>query len=288
MKTVLDVRNLTVHFKKERQRFTLVDDISFSVAEGECLGILGESGSGKSMTCKAFMRLLDASFEVRGSARFDGETELFELSGEEMRRCRGSRICMILQNPMSCFDPLYRIGAQMAEGFAEHLRLGKDAIRAKCMETLEKMRIRSPEDVMEKYPHQLSGGMLQRVMIGLALSVEPRLIVADEPTTAIDSITQYEIVQEFLRIKSECRTAMIFISHDLGVVSRLADRVLVMHDAKIAQRGTMEQILNEPEDMYTKFLIEKKMAVMEKFARIVSPADARAEDCADAPGRRTA
>ena len=281
MSTVLDVRNLTVRFRREKRRITLVDDVSFSVAAGECLGILGESGSGKSMTCKAFMRLLDSSFEVEGCARF-GETELLATPDDEMRRLRGSRICMILQNPMTCFDPLYRIGTQMAEGFAEHLRLGRGEIRAKCIETLRRMRIRNPEDVLEKYPHQLSGGMLQRVMIGLALATEPTLIVADEPTTAIDSITQYEIVQEFRRIKRECRTAMIFISHDLGVVSRLADRVLVMHDAKVKQSGTMRDILDHPEDVYTRFLIEKKMAVMEKFARIMAP------ETEPASGRRTA
>ena len=270
MKTVLDVKNLTVCFRQEKARFTLVDDVSFAVAEGECLGILGESGSGKSMTYKAFMRLLDSSFEVRGSARFDGK-ELLSASNEAMRRLRGSRVCMILQNPMTCFDPLYRIGAQMAEGFSEHLALSGGTIREKCLETLSLMRICNPEEVLEKYPHQLSGGMLQRVMIGLALAMEPDLIIADEPTTAIDSITQYEIVQEFLRIKCECRTAMIFISHDLGVVSRLADRVLVMHDAKIKQSGTMRDILNRPEDDYTRFLIEKKMTVMEKFVGIMTP-----------------
>jgi nickel transport system ATP-binding protein len=268
---VLDVKNLSVHFRHEKQRFTIVDDVSFSVAEGECLGILGESGSGKSMACKAFMRLLDhEAFEVEGSARF-GETELLSISHEEMRRLRGSQICMILQNPMNCFDPLYRIGMQMEEGFAGHMPLRRGEIREKCVETLQLMQIRNPEEVLEKYPHQLSGGMLQRVMIGLALSMEPSLIVADEPTTAIDSITQCEIVQEFLLVKREWRTAMIFISHDLGVVSRLADYVIVMHDAKIRQSGTMRDILENPKDAYTHFLIEKKMAVMEKFTQTMAP-----------------
>jgi nickel transport system ATP-binding protein len=270
MNVVLDVRSLSVRFLQEKQRFTLVDDVSFSVAEGECLGILGESGSGKSITCKAFMRLLDNSFEVEGSARFE-ETDLLSISNEKMRQLRGKRICMILQNPMNCFDPLCRIGAQMEESFAEHLTLGRREIRAKCIETLQSMQIRNPEEVLEKYPHQLSGGMLQRVMIGLALSMEPSLIIADEPTTAIDSITQYEIVQEFLRIKRESRTSMIFISHDMGVVSRVADYVIVMHEAKIRQSGPMRDILEKPEDDYTRFLIEKKMAVMGKFSQIMTP-----------------
>ncbi|MDR1655987.1 MAG: ABC transporter ATP-binding protein [Deltaproteobacteria bacterium] len=250
----------------------MVDNVSFSVDEGECLGILDESGSGKSMTCKAFLRLLDRSFEVDGTARF-GEKELLSISGEEIRRLRGSQISMILQNPMACFDPLYRIGDQMAEGFFEHTSLGRGKIRTKCAETLELMRIQNHDDVLEKYPHQLSGGMLQRVMIGLALAMEPALIVADEPTTAIDSITQYEILQEFLRIKNECRTAMIFISHDLGVISQIADRVIVMHDAKITQSGTMLDVLNNPADAYTNFVIEKKMAVMNKFLQIMNPTE---------------
>lgn len=268
MNSVLDVQHLSVRFCRDREKFTLVDDVSFSVAEGECLGILGESGSGKSMTCKAFMRLLDGSFEVEGRAKFNGQ-ELLSLSSEEIRRLRGQRICMILQNPMVCFDPLYRIGEQMGEGFAEHTLLRRTEIAAKCLETLELMHIKNPEEVLEKYPHQLSGGMLQRVMIGLALSMEPALIVADEPTTAIDSITQYEILKEFMRIKCECRTAMIFISHDLGVISQVADHVIVMHQARITQSGQARDILNHPEDAYTRFLIDKKMVVMEKFRQVM-------------------
>lgn len=266
--SILEIQNLSVHLRRERKKITLVNDVSFSVSAGECLGILGESGSGKSMTCKAFMRLLDGSFEVEGRARFDAK-ELLHLSGEEMRSMRGKRICMILQNPMVCFDPLYRIGEQMSEGFAEHTSLRRPEIVAKCLETLKLMRIKNPEEVLEKYPHQLSGGMLQRVMIGLALSMEPALIVADEPTTAIDSITQYEILREFMRIKRECRTAMIFISHDLGVISQVADRVIVMHRARITQSGPVRDILTRPEGAYTRFLIDKKMVVMEKFMRVM-------------------
>lgn len=269
MSSILEVQNLSVHFRRDKTKITLVDDVSFSVAAGECLGILGESGSGKSMTCKAFMRLLDGSFEVEGRAGFDGK-ELLSLSDEEIRGLRGRRIGMILQNPMVCFDPLYRIGDQMGEGFAEHTPLRRNEIAAKCLETLKLMRIRNPEEVLEKYPHQLSGGMLQRVMIGLALAVDPSLIVADEPTTAIDSITQYEILREFMRIKCECRTAMIFISHDLGVISQIADRVIVMHQAEITQSGLMRDIVNRPADAYTRFLIDKKMTVMEKFMRVMN------------------
>lgn len=266
MSAVLDVRNLCVRLKTGEGRL-LVDDVSFSVDKGECLGILGESGSGKSMTCKAFMGLLDSMFAISGEAVFAGE-DLLRLPRERLRRVRGNRICMILQNPMSCFDPLYRIGSQMAEGLSEHSGLSKREIRGKCLDTLDLMQIRNPEEVMAKYPHQLSGGMLQRVMIGLALVMRPDLIIADEPTTAIDSITQYEIIAEFQRIKEQHGTAMIFISHDLGVVSRLADRALVMHEAKVKRRGTVREIIDDPGDPYTSFLIEKKMTVMKTFSRI--------------------
>lgn len=266
MSAVLELDNLSVQLRTGAKS-TLVDNVSFAVEPGRCLGILGESGSGKSMTCKAFMGLLDSSLAVSGRAVFEGR-DLLSLSREQLRQLRGNRIGMILQNPMSCFDPLYRIGRQMAEGIAEHSRLTRTQIRTKCLETLELMRIRNPEEVMAKYPHQLSGGMLQRVMIGLALIMRPSLIIADEPTTAIDSITQYEIIDEFIRIKKEYGTAMIFISHDLGVISKLADSAVVMHEAKIKRRGTVREIIADPGDAYTTFLIEKKMTVMDRFIKI--------------------
>ena len=166
--SVLDVQDLYVTFHQDKKSAELVKGVSFSVAPGECLGILGESGSGKSMTAKAMLGLLDRSFEVRGKVFFQGES-LLEKDADALRRLRGSRICMVLQNPMSCFDPLYRIGAQMAETFQEHTDWSSAEIRAKSIEVLKLMKIRDPEDVLRKYPHQMSGGMLQRVMIGLAL-----------------------------------------------------------------------------------------------------------------------
>jgi nickel transport system ATP-binding protein len=268
---VLDVQNLTVKLLRGKTPQTLVNGVSFSVKEGECLGILGESGSGKSIAWKAFMGLLDLSggpFEVAGRALF-ANSDLMSLSGDAMRRIRGSRIGVILQNPMTCFDPLYRIGYQMGEGMTEHLGASRREIRRKCVEALEMMRIKNPDDVLEKYPHQLSGGMLQRVMTGLALTMEPDLIIADEPTTAIDSITQFGVIEEFKRIKELKRAAMIFISHDIGVVSQLADEVIVMHDAEIKQRGTMRHIIEQPTDPYTRFLIDKKMTVMERFVDVM-------------------
>ena len=172
---------------------------------------------------------------------------------------------MVLQNPMSCFDPLYRIGAQMAETFQEHTDWTRAEIRAKSIEVLKLMKIRDPEDVLRKYPHQMSGGMLQRVMIGLAIKLRPDLIVCDEPTTAVDSISRYAIMQEFLRIKAETGAAMIFISHDLGVLNMIADDLVVMHRGRITESGTPEEVFEHARDPYTRELIDRHCEVMKAF-----------------------
>lgn len=266
--SVLDVQDLYVTFHQDKKSAELVKGVSFSVAPGECLGILGESSSGKSMTAKAMLGLLDRSFEVRGKVFFQGES-LLEKDADALRRLRGSRICMVLQNPMSCFDPLYRIGAQMAETFQEHTDRSSAEIRAKSIEVLKLMKIRDPEDVLRKYPHQMSGGMLQRVMIGLALALKPSLIICDEPTTAIDSISQYAIMQEFLRIKTSRSAAMIFISHDLGVLSLISDKLVVMHRGLAVERGLPEEIFEHAKDPYTRELIDRHLSVMSTFSRAI-------------------
>lgn len=263
-KTVLKVENLNVTFHQDGKSAHIVKDVSFSVNAGQCLGILGESGSGKSMSCKAVLRLLDKNFEVDGEMTLLGEN-LREKSNEAVRKMRGSKITMVLQNPMNCFDPLYRIGDQMAETFAEHTNWDGKRIREESLAILELMRIRNPDEVLRKYPHQLSGGMLQRVMIGLAVKFEPDLIVCDEPTTAIDSISRYAVMQEFLRIKKSTGAAMIFISHDLGVLSMIADQLVVMHRGRIVERGTVEDVFKNATDAYTRELIDRHTSVMNAF-----------------------
>jgi nickel transport system ATP-binding protein len=261
MSAILKVENLNVTLHHRRASKKLVENVSFEVRPGECLGILGESGSGKSMTVKSVLGLLDKNFQVSGSAIFDGQ-DLLKESKEELRRLRGSRITMVLQNPMTCFDPLYRIGNQMAETFATHTSWNAQEIRTHSLEILEQMRIRNGEEVLEKYPHQLSGGMLQRIMIGIAMALQPELLIADEPTTAIDAVTQYEILEEFVRIKKNKNTAMLFITHDLGAISKVADRILVMNSGQIVDSGDFEHIRNHANDPYTRLLIEKRSAVM--------------------------
>lgn len=265
---IIDVKNLGVVFKGRKKDSQIIDDISFSVKKGECLCILGESGSGKSMTMKAVMGLLDSNFKITGEAHLQ-EKNLLTASKEELRQMRGKNMTMILQNPMVCFDSLYRIDYQINETLQEHTDWSKEEIHKKSIEILEKMQIRQPQEVLKKYPHQLSGGMLQRIMIGIALVLNPQILVADEPTTAIDSITQYEIMKEFIKLKEEGVT-MIFITHDLGIASLIADRVLVMNKGRIVDVGTFEEIKKNPKDEYTKQLVEQKTRVMNSYNKIIN------------------
>lgn len=268
MSAVLKAENLNVTLINRKMSKKLVENVNFEIHPGECLGILGESGSGKSMTVKAMLGLLDKNFQISGNAVFHGKN-LLQVSKEELRRLRGNRITMVLQNPMTCFDPLYRIGSQMAETFAAHTTWTTQEIHSQCLEILEQMRIQNGEEVLEKYPHQLSGGMLQRIMIGIAMALQPELLIADEPTTAIDAITQYEILEEFVRIKKENHTAMLFITHDLGAISKVADHILVMNSGRVVDSGSFEHILIHANDSYTRMLVEKRSDVMRRYCQIL-------------------
>ena len=268
MKPAIKVEDLCVDLVTRRQKKRIVDHVEFEVYPGECLGILGESGSGKSMSLKAVLGLLDKNFQVSGQAVFD-DKNLIGAPGEELRKLRGNQIGMVLQNPMTCFDPLYRIGSQMAETFAMHTDWNGEKIRSVSLEVLDQMRIHDGAEVLEKYPHQLSGGMLERIMIGIAMALSPELLIADEPTTAIDAITQYEILEEFERIKREKKTAMIFITHDLGAISKVADRIMVMNSGRIVDQGDFHHILHHAKDPYTRLLVEKRMAVMDRYRDIL-------------------
>ena len=266
MTPVFELNHLQVSLRGKKQNTDLVKGVSFSVKQGECLGILGESGSGKSMSIKAAMGLLDKNFVVSGSAKFQGD-ELVGKNAEQLRRLRGGQVGIVLQNPMTCFDPLYRIGNQIAETFAVHQKWDAREIKERSIEMLNKMQIRNPEEALEKYPHQLSGGMLQRIMIGIAMSMEPSLLIADEPTTAIDAITQFDILNEFAAIKQKHKTAMIFISHDLNAVSRIADKIVVLNQGTVVDQGDFHHIIHHAADPYTRLLIEKRTDVMRKYRR---------------------
>lgn len=264
---MLKIENLNVTYNGKKKINHIVRDVSFSVNQGECVVILGESGSGKSMTMKAVMGLLDNNFTISGNVELQNQ-EILGQNKEFLRKMRGKDITMILQNPMTCFDSLYRIDYQMSETFKAHTDWSKTEIHEKSIEVLTKMQIENPKEVLKKYPHQLSGGMLQRIMIGIALVLDPKILVADEPTTAIDAITQFEIMKEFKRLKEQ-NTTMVFITHDLGIASLIADRVIVMNKGFIVDTGTFAEILSNPKDEYTKLLVEKRMAVMNKYKQIL-------------------
>ena len=256
MSTVIRAEDLCVTLKiPRRPEKELVRHVNFEVQRGECLGILGESGSGKSMSIKAMLGLLDKNFSVSGHAWF-GEKDLLKESGESMRKIRGSEIAVVLQNPMTCFDPLYRIGSQIGETFATHTDWNANEIREKSLETLERMRIRNPEETLQKYPHQLSGGMLQRIMIGIAMALKPALLIADEPTTALDVTIEAQILQLMKKLCEEQGTSIILITHNMGVVAEICDYVYVMYAGKVMEQAETFELFDHTAHPYTKGLLK--------------------------------
>ena len=262
---ILEVKNLEVILKKNNKK--IIKNINFSIEKNSCVGILGESGSGKSITCKSILNILNDNFNINGEIIFDGKN-LINYTEKEMKNIRGKQICMILQNPMTSFDPLFTIQNQMVETFLEHLNISaKDALEL-AKESLEKMRMKEIDVVLKKYPHELSGGMLQRVMIAIAIALKPKLIIADEPTTAIDSLNQKDIIEEFKILKNEINVSILFVTHDLGVLSYLADKLIVMQNGEIVESGTTAEIINNHSHEHTNFLIETRRALMKRFKEV--------------------
>lgn len=272
--SLLEVSNLTITDK--RKNAVIVQDVSFTLEHNECIGIVGESGSGKSMTCRALLGLTPTWLKVTGRVHFDGE-DLLQMKKKSLRKIRGKRICTIFQDAMSAFDPLSTIGSQMIETLCEKLKVSKKEAEVISIAELEKMCIPDPGQVLKKYPHQLSGGMLQRCMIAIAMAVKPDLIIADEPTTALDSITQNEVVKEFERLQRELDTAVIFVSHDLGVIQKLAETVLVMKEGMQVEYGRAEEVLKSPQHEYTQFLLNTRAQLTKSFSEAMrkEPYDAR-------------
>jgi oligopeptide transport system ATP-binding protein len=232
---LLEVRNLETTFFTSRGPLRAVDNISFELNESETLGIVGETGSGKSVTAMSLLRLVSPPGRITGGQiQFDGE-DLLKKSEGQMRRIRGRQIAMIFQEVMTSLNPAYAIGDQLGEVFEVHLRVGKGEARRRAVESLMQVRIPSPEDVVRRYPHELSGGMRQRVMIAMALACRPKLLIADEPTTALDVTIQAQILDLINDMREQLKMAMIFISHDLGVVARVADRIAVMYAGRIVE-----------------------------------------------------
>ena len=268
---VLDVRDLRVVQRADRQ--PIVHGVSFTLAAGACLGIVGESGSGKTLTCRSLMGLLPPTLAGEGGAVFNG-IDLVHAPAEQMRQIRGSKIAMVLQQPMTAFDPLYTMGAQFRETLAAHGAYSPAQGDALAVAMFGRVRLEAPHEILRSYPDELSGGMLQRCMIALALALEPQLIIADEPTTALDAETQFEVVQRFQELRVQCNTSMIFVSHDLGVVQRLADAVLVMKDGRCVEYGPAETVFNAPQHEYTQYLIRTRLALTRSFESMLERAHA--------------
>jgi oligopeptide transport system ATP-binding protein len=252
---LLELRNLRTVFRTEDGPVTAVNGLSFSLDPGETLGIVGESGSGKSVTALSVMRLLPRSATMTADAIGFGGESLLAKSEAEMRRIRGHRIAMIFQDPMTSLNPVLTIGEQIAEAVRVHLGLGRADARRKAIEMLEKVRVPAASTRLDDYPHQFSGGMRQRVMIAMALSCNPELLIADEPTTALDVTIQAQILELMNDIQRETGTAIILITHDLGVVAGVCRNVLVMYAGNLVEYGTAAHIFEKPRMPYTQGLL---------------------------------
>ncbi|MFI1735567.1 ABC transporter ATP-binding protein [Streptomyces acidicola] len=252
---LLVVENLTVTLPTTRGPVAVVKDVSFTVGRNETVGIVGESGSGKSMTSLAVMGLLPRGALTTGSVRLDG-VELLGLGDREMRRIRGAQASMIFQDPLSSLNPYYTVGLQIEEMYRAHVGGSRKEARKVAVEALERVGIPEPERRARHYPHQFSGGQRQRIMIAMALVCSPGLLIADEPTTALDVTVQAQILRLLADLQRQTRTGMVFITHDLAVISSIATRVLVMCRGEQVEYGTAEQVFSAPEHAYTRRLLE--------------------------------
>ena len=254
-KKILDVLGLNISFGENKQETSVVHDIDFSLYENEILAIVGESGSGKSVTSKAIMGLLqDKNTHIKGRINFE-ETSLLSLSSKEFAKLRGNDIAMIFQEPMSALNPSLTCGFQVAEILLHHKKASASEVKKEVLQLFEKVKLPRPQDMYTSYPHQISGGQMQRVVIAMAIACKPKLLIADEPTTALDVTVQKEILQLLKDLQKQTGMSMLFISHDLALVCELADRVLVMYKGDIVEKGTVKEIFEAPKKSYTKALL---------------------------------
>ena len=266
---LLEVEHLRVEFPGRRGRLVALDDVSFSIAPGEVLGVVGESGAGKSLTGASIIGLLDPPGRIAGGEiRFDG-ARIDDLPYEQMRRLRGRRIGALFQDPLTSLDPLYTVGQQLVETIQTHLGLGTAEARRRALRLLQETGIPGAEERLDQYPHQFSGGMRQRVVIALALAGEPRLIVADEPTTALDVSIQAQIIALLKRLCREHGAAVMLVTHDMGVIAETCDRVAVMYAGRIVEIGPVAAVIHAPAHPYTAGLMGSIPAMDEDRPRLL-------------------
>ncbi|MNW29741.1 Oligopeptide transport ATP-binding protein OppD [compost metagenome] len=255
---VLEVRDLQVQLHNVDSPTTLLQSIHLDIGKGRVFGLVGESGSGKSITCNAILQLLDPQrMKATGSIRLNGR-ELSSLPSEEMRRIRGKEIGCIIQNPMNAFTPVYTIGSQFIETLRTHAGLSKGQAKEQAIAALADMNLPEPAKLMRMYPFQLSGGMLQRVMIAVSMCLRPALVIADEPTTALDVVNQLRVLQALNRLRTEYGTSILLISHDLGVISQMADEVAVMQRGRIVEQASVHELFDQPKHEYTRMLLHAR------------------------------
>ena len=261
MSVLLDVKNLITEFQSENYVTKAVNNVSFTLERGKTLGIVGESGSGKSVTSLSVMRLIPSPpGRIAGGEVFfheqDGSVvDLLKLPEDKMRSYRGNKISMIFQEPMTSLNPVFRCGEQIMEAIMLHQKVSKDEARARTLHLLKEVQLPRPDTMIDQYPHQLSGGQKQRVMIAMAMSCNPDLMIADEPTTALDVTVQATILDLMRGLQKKHNMSMMFITHDLGVVAEIADDVAVMYKGKIVEYGNVQQIYENPQHPYTKGLL---------------------------------
>ncbi len=283
MNPLLEVKNLHTEFLTEEGRTTAVNGVSFELHKGETLGIVGESGSGKSVTSLSVMRLIStpgiiSAGEIHYNSLSKGRLNLLSLPENEMRTFRGNEIAMIFQEPMTSLNPVFSCGNQVAEALILHKKLSRKEARLETILLFEKVKLPRPEQIFDAFPHQISGGQKQRVMIAMAMSCSPQILIADEPTTALDVTVQARILELMRNLQSENGMGLLFITHDLGVIAEIADRVVVMYKGKIVEQGTVQDIFSKPSHPYTKGLLACRPPLTKRLRKLPTISDFMKEE----------